>query len=89
MLGTSPSFQALGEIFLKEDSPWPKFPSVWSLALAELKRTDHDASPGVFPPNPSLSCRVFLFHGFSWVKERKGSKRGDCGIGEEGMGSVA
>lgn len=33
VLGNSSSFQALGEIFLKEDSPWPKFPSVWFSAL--------------------------------------------------------
>lgn len=55
----------------------------------ELKRTDHDASPvPVFVPNPSLLCRVFVFHGFL-VEESKGGEHGDAGIGEEGMGPVA
>lgn len=56
VLGNSSSIQDLGETFPKEDPPWPKFPSVWSLELTGLKRTDHDASPvSVFVPNPSLS----------------------------------
>lgn len=43
----------------------------------------------VFVPNPSLSCTVFLFHGFLWVEKSKGGKHGDSGIGEEGIGPVA